>query len=440
MQAQSFAQHRNKVVEIFHANKIQKGVIVYASPEQPKEPFSESELAFTQEALFFWLTGWEKPDSYIVIDLSTEKSYLSIPKYGDRYEIWTGPIPDKNYVTSKTGVDDVIFNDDIVNFVNGLKKDGMIYSSPLPMKLFPETETTALLAASGLARRTKFDDEVKALRAASHLTGQAIMILLRSVQPGMSEKQIEFLFKNAGFMFHCNEVSFQTIAASGQNSVYLHYTANEGNVNDGDLVLLDCGLFFNHYAGDITRTFPANGKFSPDQALVYNALLKQQIKIINLIGIGTTISKINAFMHFGVFDVLKEIEVIPKDAEFDYTISSLFCPHGCSHHIGCNVHDQTYYKSNLIKDSDHDNETLGINMIISVEPGIYFHPVRLEQAKNDPKYSIIDFEKAFHFAKTVCGIRIEDDILITEDGVEVLSQICPKEIAQIEEIMAAKMK
>ena len=118
--------------------------------------------------------------------------------------------------------------------------------------------------------------------------------VLNEVKLPINEIEIEALFKYHGTRLGCSEVSFLTIAASGQNSVYLHNTSNSSPVNDGDLVLLDCGLFYKHYAGDITRTFPANGKFSQEQKLVYNSLLNKQIELCKNVKPGGSFSLLDS--------------------------------------------------------------------------------------------------------------------------------------------------
>lgn len=443
MDGKYFKIHRQAVIEVFKKNNINTGVIVYASPPLPTEPFSGSDLSFTQEALFFWLTGWSQPNTHIIIDITTGNSTLVTSGYDEHYQIWTGAIPSREEIINQTGVDNVIDIEDMVQYVNDLKPS-KIYSTTIPMNhfpldRFPNLDQYTLLVATGICRRIKFPHEIEWLRKASQLTAETIKKVWSEVKPGMGESDIEAIFQYHGSRLGCNRVSFLTIVASGQNSVYLHYSSNCGRVNDGDLVLLDCGLFYNHYAGDITRTFPANGKFSPEQKLVYDSLLKQQIELCNSAKTGSSISILNQLMMKSIFTVCQEVGVVPENTPFSYDIARLFCPHGVSHHIGCNVHDQTFFyfdQSQIDIVSDRkDNDTLRPNMIISVEPGIYFHKTRLEQSKDKDMYAAVNFDRAFELAAKVGGIRIEDDVLITENGNEILSAWCPKDIASIEQIM-----
>ena len=438
MDGKCFKLHRKSVVDVFHKYGIKNGVIIYSSPVLPTEPFSNSDLSFTQEALFFWLTGWSQPDSHIIIDIATGKSTLATSGYNERYEIWTGPIPSKEEIINQTGVDDTIDGEKMVEYVKSLNPT-KIYSTTLPLKDFPDADKYTLLVATGFCRRIKFPHEIEWLRKASQLTGETIKNVWKEVKAPMREVDIEALFKYHGARLGCNELSFLTIVAAGQNSVYLHYSSNTGPVNDGDLVLLDCGLFYKHYAGDITRTFPANGKFSPEQKLVYNSLLKQQIKLCEVTKIGCSINELNLLMLQSVFQVCKEVGIVSENLEYSFDIARLFCPHGVSHHIGCNVHDQTFFsfeesKINIPNDRE-ENGSFKPNMIVSVEPGIYFHKTRLERAKSNPMYKDVNFDRAFELAEKVGGIRIEDDVLITENGNEILSACCPKTVEEIEALM-----
>ena len=426
MDGQYFKLHRQSVVNAFHQYGMKTGVIVYSSPVVQKEPFSDSDLSFSQEALFYWLTGWSNPNTHIIIDITTGKSTLVTSGYNEYYEIWTGPIPTKDEIINQTGVDNIIDSTEMVKYVQNLNPS-KIYSTTLPLKDFQNVDQYTLLVTSNICRRIKLPHEIEWLRKASQITGETIKKVLKKVKPLMKESDIESLFKYKGSQLGCSEVSFLTIVASGQNSVYLHYSSNSGIVKEGDLVLLDCGLFYKHYAGDITRTFPANGKFSEVQKLVYNSLLKQQIILCNAVKPGFSFSLLDSMMYKSIFEVCKEVGVVLNDAVYSFNIAQLFCPHSVSHSIGCNVHDQAlfYFGDDIFR----------TNMVVSVEPGIYFNRKRIEKVRSNQLYADVNFDRAFELAEKVGGIRIEDDVLVTENGCEILSACCPKTVEEIEELM-----
>jgi Xaa-Pro aminopeptidase len=442
MDGTAFRHHRAKTVEIFKSAGLTDGLIVYQSPSQPKEPFTDSNLRFTQEGLFFWLTGWEDPDSGIIIDVLTGDSIFLLPEYDATFEIWHGPVPTVEEVIAKTGADRVDSIRNLQALVDAIAPP-MVYATPLPISLtFPEIDRATLLSATGIARTVKSHQEIACLRTAAAITGRVICDLWRWFRwhDGMTELEIEAYFEYRGRLCGCKN-SFSTIVGSGPNSCFLHYDRNCAPIRENDLILLDCGLFYQHYAGDITRCFPASGKFSAEQTVVYEALLRKQKAIIELVRPGVTWLQLNEAMRMMIFDVLKEVGVVAPDAEYRRELAGFFIPHGLSHHIGCNVHDYCFHydRTSRIPDTLRRNWTLTPGHVISIEPGIYFHPTRLAtlDVTVEP-YDQINMDVALTLSRTVGGIRIEDDVLVTETGFDVLSADCPKEIAEIEALLGVE--
>jgi Xaa-Pro aminopeptidase len=259
---------------------------------------------------------------------------------------------------------------------------------------------------------------------------------MSSCHPDIREKDLEAVFLYRGTLLGGQGLSFPVTAASGVHSAHLHYSANADIARDGDMVLFDCGLYVDHYAGDITRTFPVNGRFSPDQRLVYEALLAAQKALIELVKPGVTLFDLDNSQFVHIFEVLRTARVVPPDAVYAKHISSLFCPHSLSHHIGVSVHDWSFFDGQcLLKADPADAFTLVQNMVISIEPGVYFNVMALRRVVDDPAYALVDFERAFELARTVCAVRIEDDVLVITNGREVLTT-CPKAVAEIEAIMS----
>jgi Xaa-Pro aminopeptidase len=254
----------------------------------------------------------------------------------------------------------------------------------------------------------------------------------------MTELEIEAFFLYRGRQLGCRDVSFHPKVGSGVNTCLLHYDKNCAPIKQDDLILLDCGLFYHHYAGDITRCFPASGKFSGGQATVYEALLRKQKAMIALVRPGVTWQELNTAMLAMVFEVLREVGVVAADAPYTRELAEFFIPHALSHHIGCNVHDYCFHRDrrSRIPDTHQRQWTLTPGHVISIEPGIYFHPRRLAalDASSHP-FCLVDMTVAAELSRTVGGIRIEDDVLVTETGSDVLSADCPKEIADIERLL-----
>ena len=443
MNGSAYRVNREKVLSLFSQANLTSGVIVYEAPLQPKEPFSESDLDFVQEGLFSWLTGWPDPDASIVMDLKTGTQTLFLPPYTKKYEIWNGPIPSIESIIEKTGVDSVKWNDERDDYLKSLNPP-IVFATQIPVRSpyiqeHKNVDTERFFAACSIARTIKSPEEIAALRRGSELTGEAIKATWRNFKwhEGVGELEVQAMFEYHAKLLGCKNVSFLTIVGAGQHSCYLHYSENSGVVQKDDMILLDCGVFYQHYAGDITRTFPASGKFSDDQKLVYNALLKRQIQMVEAVKPGIRRMELQELSSRLVFEALQEVGVLPK--EWDYKghemYSAFFYPHGLSHHIGCNVHDQCYHPD--VKNFGYDyaySSVMKPGMVISIEPGIYFHAERLRKESESLKG--VNMELAMRFARTVGGIRIEDDVLVTETGYDVLSKNCPKSVEEIEALMA----
>jgi Xaa-Pro aminopeptidase len=287
----AFRSHRERTLAEFKNVGVTAGVALYQTEPEPKERFTEDEKPFVQDSLFFWLTGWDDPDCGILIDLDTAQSTLLLPDRTDEYELYNGARPATAEIIAQTGVDAVTTLKSLPELL-AARSPSMIYATPFPIDVtgFP-VDREVLLVATATARRLKSAQEVAALRTASHLTGQAIIDLLRWFRwhEGMTESDVQAYFEFRGRMLGCRTVAFPTIVGAGANATILHGKKGASPIARGDLILLDCGLSFGHYAGDITRTFPASGKFSPEQATVYGALLAAQKSLIN------------AFVYLSVF-------------------------------------------------------------------------------------------------------------------------------------------
>ena len=188
--------------------------------------------------------------------------------------------------------------------------------------------------------------------------------------------------------------AFDPIVASGENATILHYVENQEVVKEGDLVLFDIGADYEHYCGDISRTFPVSRKFSPRQKILYNIVLKAQEEVIKAIKPGLHFSKLNEIAKNSLAEGCMEIGLIKEKEEL-----SNYYYHGVSHYLGLDTHD-----------IGNRNRVLEPGMVITVEPGLYIEEESI-------------------------GIRIEDDILVTENGCDILSKDIPKTIEEIERIM-----
>lgn len=439
MKGSAFRMHRARIIQLLKERSLTNSIIYMPSPAEPRESFTEARLPFVQDGIFFWLTGWDQPSSGVIIDVKNDHTTLLTPRYSPEYEILYGKAPTKEQIIDLTGSDDVLECEDheeILKVIEGsVKPEHRLLAFPMKTSS-PIDDLGTLVCAVSIARREKFDHEVEVLGRAARATSDAVKEVMRFCRPGMPEKFLEAAFLFHATLFGGQGPAFPVTSASGWHSSYLHYRANRDIVKDGDMVLFDCGIYVDHYAGDVTRTFPVNGKFSDDQKLVYEALLQAQIALIELVKPGVNLHELDVALYVQIFEVLRTIGVVTEDAEYVRDVANLFCPHSCSHHIGASVHDWSFFDGeSLLKSDPIEAIKLVPNMVISIEPGVYFNRLSILKRKEDPLFGHVNFDRALELASTVCAIRIEDDVLVTSTGRTVLST-APKTVEEIERIMS----
>jgi Xaa-Pro aminopeptidase len=251
-----------------------------------------------------------------------------------------------------------------------------------------DAEMSSLDAVLGRLRQVKDAGEIEELRRAARVTGEALIEAIARTKPGMKERDFQRILEQGYLDRGAEWLAFSTIAAAGKNAVTVHYVANTDEIRDGDMVLCDTGAETGHYASDVSRTFPANGAFSKRQREVYEAVLDAQESAIALVKPGATLMSID----------FKAREMLRKHG------FKQIMPHQTSHWIGLAVHDPGDW-----------NVKLKPGMVLTVEPGIYL-------------------------AEEGIGCRIEDVVLVTENGHEVLTAWIPKKPEEMEKLAGSKAK
>ncbi len=365
---------------------------------------------------FYYFTGVEYQDMKLVFLKYTgvEKVILAIPRVDPTQEKWTGKMYTKKECSYISGIDDIIYIDELDDTLYSLIANFRISScymllesvkSGKPDTLnnhlakdfasrYPSVAIKDLTPLTMALRLCKTEEEIEATKEAVRVCAEAFEHTIKNTRPGMKEYEnaanFEYVVRKNG-----GKVAFESIVASGKNGVVLHYISNECEMQDGDMVLMDMGANVGHYIADVTRTIPVNGVFDERQKEIYNIVLEGNEYIISIAKPGLTTTELNRKLIEFYGEKLRSmgyIDEVSEVGEYYY--------HGVSHSIGLNVHD--------IHDKDIP---LQPGMIISVEPGLYFE-------------------------KFATGIRVEDDILITKDGCEVLTHMIPKTVEDIEEMMA----
>ena len=358
---------------------------------------------------FYYLTGVNEQNDILVMLKKDNKidTMIFINEYDELFAKWNGRKMFPEEITNISGIDNIRYLKAFNEFLNEIKDSYSLFLDVKPnlfdeplgqeQKLVKEFDLTVTDCHDLIAkcRMVKQPEEIDEIKKAIHVTWQGIKALMDNIKPGLYEYQVESYFDQQIKFNGASGIAFKTIAASGVNGCVLHYHSNNTMINDNELVLFDLGAEYNLYKSDITRTIPSNGKFTERQKLIYNIVLNGQKLVFSHIKPGITTKELNQILIDYYKVELKKIGLIEKDEDvFKYYF------HGVSHHLGLDTHDVALRE-----------EPLTAGCVITVEPGLYI----LEEG---------------------IGIRIEDDALVTEDGVINLSSEIIKEISDIENYMA----
>lgn len=383
-------------------------IVVPAAAQRDLESDVLQDNDFRQDDYFFYLTGLESPDAWLVMAAQRDEAdaaFLLLPARNPRGERWTGrrlgPGEDAERLT---GVPATLPASSLDSLIAALSAQ---VGEPLYMPL-SGTARVRDLAGGAASPRTVVDvvpvldslrlvkdqAELTRMRRAIAITVEAHKAVMREARPGMYEYQleavVEYTFRDLG----ADRVGFPSIVGSGLNGTTLHYDVNRRRTEPGDLVVVDIGAEYGQYSADVTRTFPVDGTFTPRQRAIYELVLAAQRAAIAAVRPGTTIGALNRVAR-------KYIRDHSGDLCGDRTCDAYFI-HGLSHWLGMRVHDVGDYGAPLVP-----------GMVLTIEPGIYLPSEAL-------------------------GVRIEDDVLVTEDGAEILSAGAPRTVEAIEALMRGR--
>lgn len=395
------------------------------------------EYPFRQNSDFYYLTGYEEPNALMVLlpNANGHEFILFNQVRDPEMEVWNGPRAGQDGAVEDFGADVAYpigeLDDKILELLTDT--DRIYYSFSDKTNLAEDI----LGWCKQLANNPRYDAsmheyadidpllheqrlfktpaEIDQMRGAAQVSVDAHLRAMRAVRPGMFEYELEAEILHECVKRGCRQQAYNAIVGGGANSCILHYVANNAPLNDGELVLIDAGAEYGNYAADITRTFPNNGKFSEQQKMVYNIVLEAQTAVIDSIKPGLVWNTLQETAMRVIGEGLIDIGVLSGD--IDELIESKkvqqFYMHGIGHWLGLDVHDVGDYKI------DGNWRQLEPNMAFTVEPGIY-----IAACENvDKKWWNI-------------GVRIEDDVVVTQTGCEVLTENLPKTVVDIERLMA----
>ena len=385
----------------------------------PAHISADAYYEFEANRHFFYLTGLRRENMVLLMRKSGGNSRVTlyIEKADPTAERWTGKMVTVEEAKEISQIQEVRFVDRFDAEANYLLNNANVsccyfdcfrnQSTDMPdYNLFkaqhfaanyPGVQLRNLWAMVSEMRMQKDKDEVALIQQAVDITNQALQHVMTNLKPGMKEYQAQADYEYMVHYLGAEGPSFQTIAGSGKNGCMLHYETNRETCQDGSLLLLDLGTRWQGYCSDITRTYPVNGKFTDRQRQVYEIVLRANQEVAAQAKPGMTTRELNDICKKVLAAGCMELGLIEKEEEI-----GKYYMHGVSHHLGIDVHDVTVEGMKLAPGS-----------VITDEPGLYIDEWEI-------------------------GIRIEDDLLITEDGCEILSAGIIKEPDEIEAFMAKR--
>jgi Xaa-Pro aminopeptidase len=399
------------------------GQLILIEAGAPKTRSNDTEYRYRPHAAFAHLTGWGSetvPDSVLVIDSEQSNQILFLrPTAGkDSDEFFANPAIGEFWVGARPTLEDVSA------LLKIDTRDLSELSAYLDNKEAITLEDSELAQFVSELRLVKDSYEIDQMRqaVASSIRGfeDIVKVLPRAAKNPRGERIIETAFF-ARARLEGNDLGYETIAAAGKNACVLHWITNHGPVNNGELVLVDAGVELDSfYTADITRTLPINGKYSDAQLEVYLAVLEAADAAFAAAKPGIKFREVHAAAMKVIANKVADWGILPVSAEESLEADKQFhrrwMVHGTSHHLGLDVHDCAQARKEMYLDAE-----LKEGMIFTIEPGLYFH-------END----LLAPERFRGI-----GIRIEDDVLVTKDGVENLSAKLPRTPAEIETWMAS---
>ncbi len=396
------------------SEKMPIGSVAVITSGVTKVASNDQDYNFEVDRNFYYLTGIDFPCVKMVASKTENgvKYALFVPRRDKTKEKWTGKIPSVEEYTIASGIKEVMFSDEydeyFYSLINSKKYDKCYLLTDNVLKGRSKSERNIicsdvarrfpLLTICDLAqlihplRALKDEQEIEAIKKSASITDKAVCEMAKMIKPGIKEYEPQSVFE---YVVSRNgaKTAFATIAAGGENALTLHYTQNNDTLKDSELLLVDCGASLDWYNSDVTRTFPVSGKFTQRQLELYKIVLEANKLIISSVKPGVSMNDLNDILKQYYIKELRDIGLIQEDEEVEK-----FYYHCVSHSLGLDTHDPL-----------DRNLPLQAGNVITVEPGLYIE-----------KYAM--------------GIRIEDDVLVTAKGCEVLTNTI-KEPEEIEELM-----
>ncbi|KAG0500489.1 hypothetical protein HPP92_000561 [Vanilla planifolia] len=444
-----------------------RGLILLQGGEEQNRYCTDHAELFRQESYFAYLFGVREPGFYGSIDVASGQSTLFVPRLPADYSVWLGEIKPLSFFQERYMVNMVYYVDEIAQGLNdsckqlrkpllfllhGLNTDSNNFSKPATFKEIEKFETDLCTVHPILTecRVFKSEKELELIQYANDVSSEAHVEVMRRIRAGMKEYQLESIFLHHIYMYGgCRHCSYTCICATGENSAVLHYghaaAPNDRILKEGDMALFDMGAEYNFYGSDITCSFPVSGKFTNDQAAIYNAVLQAHDVVISLMSPGVSWIDMHKLAERTILESLKRVGILVGDVNemMASRLGAVFMPHGLGHLLGIDTHDPGGYAKGLERPKEPGLNCLRTvrdlkeGMVITVEPGCYFIDALLNPALEDlVKSKFLKREELGRF-KNFGGVRIESDVVVTSNGCKNLTNV-PRQTWEIEAVMAGE--
>lgn len=456
----TYQQRRQQLIDT-----VDSGLILLLGNREVGMNYGGNIYHFRQDSSFLYFVGIDKPNLAAVIDVDSGKTTL----YGDDLTIddviWMGVQPRMTALADRAGIThsssfsnlaeaiQVAANDDrAIHFLPPYRDHNRIYlAQTLGIELadLKQEASIELVKAVVAQRNYKTVEEVQEMEIAVNTSVAFHEAMMKSARPGMREWELAGIAE--GIAASCGGALAYPVIVTTRGHV-LHNHDHHHQLAAGDLVLVDAGASTTrNYAGDLTRTFPVNATFSAQQKEVYEVVLQSQLQAIEALKPGVPYQEIHLLAARKIAEGLKQLGLMKGNIEEAVAAGAhaLFFPHGLGHMIGLDVHDMEDLGEDLVGYSDtiqrsdqfgtaylRLGKVLEKDNVITVEPGVYFIPELIDQWASEKLHSdFIDYSVVAKY-RDFTGIRIEDDILITEDGYRILGKPLAKTVAEVEALRA----
>ena len=401
---------------------------------------NDTHYRFRQDSDFFYLTGFEEPEAIAVIKPSDPNKYVLFVRPRDpEREIWDGRRAGVEGAVSEFGADAAFPVADFNSKLREMLNDAEILYYRLGVnRELDDTIIREITAMRGWNRKPihppqtivdpasiihemrvlKTSEELEIMQTAADIAAEAHVEAMKAARPGMQEYQLEALIEQVFRKHGAAGPAYTSIVGAGPNATVLHYINNDAELRDGDLLLIDAGAEYKGYASDITRTFPINGRYTKAQREIYDLVLKAQMQCVEMVRPGVTHDQLKRHSIEVLTEGMVELGLLKGEPEelIKEAKHEQFYMHGLGHMIGIDVHDVGRYYFG------QESRPLEPGVVMTVEPGLYISP----NTKDVPEQYL------------GIGVRIEDDVLCTNNGPRVLTNKVPKQAEEIEALMARR--